>query len=188
MQLGFSSQRLEDIGESIIAQSTGRFILKTGDEKESEAIISRFNITDAGAQVIRHGLPGPGPGGAPFFAILNAGGARYEQLVVNSLGPVELWSLSTTPGDTALRERLYNRLGSSEALRRLATVFPKGSALSEIERRKTDRLRRGEMAADAEEGVVDEIAAELLNGEGIGMRLRDRIAANDDAVTAIAAE
>ncbi|MGI4796152.1 MAG: hypothetical protein ACRYG8_19265 [Janthinobacterium lividum] len=188
VQLGFSSQRLDDIGESIIAQSTGRFILKTGDEKESEAIIKRFNITEAGAQVIRHGLPGPGSGGAPFFAILNVNGKRYEQLVINSLGPVELWSLSTTPGDTALRERLYSRVGSSEALRRLATIFPKGSALTEIERRKTDRLRSGEMATEAEEGVVDEIASELLKGEGIGMRLRDLNIANDDGVVAVAAE
>lgn len=188
VQLGFSSQRLRDIGESILAQATGRFILKTGDEKESQEIIERFNITDAGAQIIRFGLPGPGADGAPFFAIMTTDTGRYEQLVVNSLGPVELWSLSTTPGDTGLRDRLYTRLGSSEALRRLAKIFGKGSALSEIERRKAERLRRGEMDTEAESGVIDEMAAELTNGEGIGMRLRDEIAANDDSILAFAAE
>ena len=188
VQLGFSSQRLQDIGESIIAQSTARFVLKTGDEKESEEIINRFNINEAGAQVIRFGLPGPGPDGAPFFAIINADGARYEQLVVNSLGPVELWSLSTTPGDTGLRDRLYARLGSGEALRRLSKIFGKGSALGEIERRKVERLRRGELDTEAQNGVIDEMAAELINGVGIGMKLRDELGANDDSKQLAAAE
>jgi hypothetical protein len=37
-----------------------------------------------------------------------------EVKLVNSLGPVELWALSTTPGDTALRNRLYARIGFSD--------------------------------------------------------------------------
>lgn len=39
-------------------------------------------------------------------------------MLVNSLGPIELWALSTTPGDTGLRNRLYDRVGFSEGLRR----------------------------------------------------------------------
>ena len=180
VQMGFASQRLGDFGESIIAQSTARFILKTGDEMETEAIIKRFNLNDAGAQVVRYGLPGPGAEGAPFFVIINANATNYEQLLINFLGPVELWSLSTTPGDTSLRNRLYTRLGSSEALRRLAKVFPAGSAMAEIDRRKTERLKRGQMEAEAEEGVVDQLAAEIGNGEGIAILLRDGSTWADD--------
>jgi intracellular multiplication protein IcmB len=93
--------------------------------------------------------------------------------VLNSLGPIELWALSTTPGDTALRNRLYERVGFSEGLRRLARVFPAGSAMKEIERRTDERLSRGEMATQAEEGVIDVLASELVDGHGIGMKLRD---------------
>jgi intracellular multiplication protein IcmB len=176
IQLGFSSQRLKDMGDGITSQATGRFILRAGDEKEAEEIVSRFNLSEASAGIIRYGLNGPGPGGAPFLAIFTADGAKYEQMLVNSLGPIELWALSTTPGDTGLRNRLYDRVGFSEGLRRLAKVFPRGSALKEIERRKADRLTRGELDTKAEMGVIDELAHELIDGRGIGMKLQDGIA------------
>jgi len=86
--------------------------------------------------------------------VLSAGGAKYEQMLINSLGPIELWALSTTPGDTGVRNRLYDRVGFSEGLRRLAKVFPAGSALTEIERRKAERLTRGELDTKAELGVI----------------------------------
>ncbi|WP_158803503.1 ATP-binding protein [Acidisoma sp. L85] len=174
IQLGFASQRLKDMGDGITSQATGRFILRAGDEKEAEEIIARFNLSEASAGVVRYGLNGPGPAGAPFLAVFSADGAKYEQMLVNSLGPIELWALSTTPGDTALRNRLYDRVGFSEGLRRLAKVFPRGSALKEIERRKADRLTRGELETKAELGVIDELAGELINGTGMGMKLRDQ--------------
>ena len=173
IQLGFSSQRLSDMGEGIIAQSTGRFVLRAGDEREAEEIATRFNLSKASADVVRYRLNGPGPEGAPFLAIFVNEGARYEQMVYNSLGPIELWALSTTPGDTALRNRLYDRVGFSEGLRRLSKVFPAGSALQEIDYRKAERLKRGEQSSWAETGVVDELAGELIDGRGLGIKLRD---------------
>ena len=89
------------MGDSLISQSTGRFVLRAGDEKEAEEIITRFNLSEASASVVRNGIHGPGPEGAPFLAVLQVDNAKYEQLLVNTLGPVELWALSTTPGDTA---------------------------------------------------------------------------------------
>ncbi len=172
IQLGFSSQRLKDMGDGITSQATGRFILRAGDEQEAEQIINRFNLTEASASIVRYGLNGPGPQGAPFLAVFSADNAKYEQMLVNSLGPIELWALSTTPGDTSLRNRLYDKVGFSEGLRRLAKVFPRGSALKEIERRKVDRLTRGELDTKAEAGVVDELASEMVDGRGIAIALR----------------
>jgi len=56
IQLGFASQRLSDMGDALISQSTGRFVLKAGDEREAEELIARFNLTPASAAVVRHGL------------------------------------------------------------------------------------------------------------------------------------
>lgn len=172
VQLGFASQRLSDMGDGIVSQSTARFVLRAGDEKEAEEIIDRFNLSEASADVVRFRLHGPGPSGAPFLAVLQADNAKYEQMLVNTLGPIELWALSTTPGDRALRNRLYDRLGFRESLRRLAKIFPRGSAEKEIEERKAKRLRRGELGARAEASVIDELAAELADAHGIGTRLR----------------
>ena len=90
IQLGFSSQSLRHMSEEVISQSTGRFILRCGDEKEAEEIIDRFNLSEASAAVVRYGLNGPGPAGAPFLAILQADDAKDEQKLVNTLGPIEL--------------------------------------------------------------------------------------------------
>jgi len=188
IQLGFSSQRLRDMGDGIVSQSTGRFVLRAGDEKEADEIITRFNLSEASAAVVRFGLHGPGPAGAPFLAILDVDNAKYEQKLVNTLGPIELWALSTTPGDTALRNRLYDRIGFSEALRRLSKIFPSGSALKEIERRKSERLRGGEIDARAQAGVIDELADELVDGRGVGLKLRPYEGVDDFDRTPIAAQ
>lgn len=188
LQLGFASQEIGDMPDNIINQSTGRFVLRLGSEKEKDAVIDLFGLSEASAEVVRFALNGPGPDGAPFLAVFQAGGAKYEQMLVNSIGPVELWALSTTPVDTALRNRLTQRLGFSEGLRRLVKVFPRGSAAEEFERRKDERLRRGESDGRAEEGVIDEIANELIDGKGIGIVLRDIERARADANYDLAAE
>ena len=169
------------MGDEVVAQSTGRFVLGADDQREREEIIKRFGLTEASAKIVRHRLTGPRRNGAPFLAIFRAEQANYEQLLVNSLGPVELWALSTTPGDTSLRNRLYERVGFSEGLRRLSKVFPNGSAMDEIERRTKVRLKNGDVADRVEAGVVDEIADELIRGHGLGLTLRpDEHAASDE--------
>ncbi len=172
VQLGFASQRLSDMGDGIIAQSTGRFVLGADDQREREAIIKRFDLSDASAKIVRNRLTGPKRDGAPFLAIMRAEQAHYEQFLINSLGPVELWALSTTPSDTSLRNRLYDRVGFSESLRRLSKVFPNGSATEEIERRTNARLKKGDAADRVKAGVVDELADEMIEGRGLGLVLR----------------
>ncbi len=182
VQLGFTSQRLSDMGDGVIAQSTGRFVLGADDQRERELIIERFGLTDASSKIVRHRLTGPRGDGAPFLAIFRAEQEHYEQFLVNSLGPVELWALSTTPADTSLRNRLYDRVGFSEGLRRLAKVFPNGSATGEIERRTRTRLKKGDAAELVEAGVIDELASELIEGRGLGLFLRPHEEAAGEAL------
>jgi intracellular multiplication protein IcmB len=192
VQLGFASQRLSDMGDGIIAQSTGRFVLGADDQRERDEIIKRFGLNDASAKIVRNRLTGPRRDGAPFLAIMRAEQAHYEQFLINSLGPVELWALSTTPSDTSLRNRLYDRVGFSEGLRRLSKVFPNGSAMEEIERRTKARLRKGDAADRVEAGVVDELTSELIEGRGLGLVLRpyepDPVAPKTSQITLPAAE
>jgi intracellular multiplication protein IcmB len=173
VQIGFASQLLADFSDGILAQSTGRFVLRAGDQREVDDVVKRFALSDASAKILRYKLTGPKKTGAPFLALFSTdGGAAYEQLLINSLGPIELWALSTTPGDTSLRNRLYARVGFSEGLRRLSKVFPAGSAVDEIERRTKARLRKGDLQEKVESGIVDELASELIDGHGLGLVLR----------------
>ena len=173
VQIGFASQRLSDFSDGILAQSTGRFVLRAGDQREVDEVVERFALSEASAKIVRYRLTGPKKTGAPFLAILSTdGGMAYEQLLINSLRPAELRAPSTTPGDTSLRNRLYAKVGFSEGLRRLSKVFPAGSALDEIERRTKARLKKGDMQDSVESGVVDELAGELIGGYGLGLVLR----------------
>jgi len=97
VRLGFASQRLSDMGDGIIAQSTGRFVLGADDQRERYEIIERFGLTEASTKIVRHRLTGPCRDGAPFLAIFRAERAHYEQFPVNSLGPVELWRCPPHP-------------------------------------------------------------------------------------------
>ena len=56
MQLGFASQRLSDMGDALISQSTGRFVLRAGDQREAEEVVERFDLTPASAEIVRYGL------------------------------------------------------------------------------------------------------------------------------------
>ena len=57
-------------------------------------------------------------------------------------------------------------------MRRLAKVFPAGSAQKEIERRKAERLRGGEMEARATQSVIESLSGELIDGRGVALMLR----------------
>ena len=174
VMLGLSSQRMSDFGEHLVKVATGLFICGVGNMEEADEIIKARKLSDATGQIIRHRLTGPrrDGGGAPFVTVLNASDAQWEQVLVNVPGPIDLWALSTTPEDCALRDRLYDRLGASEALRRLSEVFPTGSAVMEINRRKEGRLRRGEDEEVVEASVVEELVSDLYNGTGLGVILR----------------
>ena len=175
VQIAVTSQSILHFDDELIGFTTDRFVLGAGDMEEADLITKRFQLSEAGSWIVRNRLNGPDAdgGGAPFLVTLKAYNRDYEQMLVNSLGPVELWALSTSPHDVNLRARMYNRLGPAEGRRRLAIAFPKGTATGEIERRKDERLKRGEQQDRAEEGVYEELAQELFDGRGVGMKLRD---------------
>ena len=98
-------------------------------------ICERFGLSETARGVIRHKLTGPKSSGAPVLFVLGTVDGRYEQHLYNTLGPIELWALSTSSEDVSIRTRLYNRLGAHRARTMLAANFPGGSARGEIKRR-----------------------------------------------------
>ena len=162
VQLALSSQRLEDFGPSLVELANRYWLLGAGGKvREIETLSEVFALSDVLADAISYELTGPGPGGAPALLIASRRGGRFEQLVYNVPGPVELWALTTSPRDVALRDRLYGRLPPAAARAVLARHFPSGTAGERIDAELRRHELRGGRNAASESDVLDLLAENL---------------------------
>ncbi|MCB9988209.1 MAG: type IV secretion protein IcmB [Rhodospirillales bacterium] len=164
VQIILASQLLDDFSQDMIDLATGVWVLGTAvSEAAVENIRERFGLSETARDVIRFRLTGPKSGGAPMLFILGTNDGRYEQYLINTLGPIELWALSTSMEDVAIRNRLYGRLGAGTARRLLAATFPGGSARGEIKRRVLAKSEKeGESKSAMTSAVIEEIVQELV--------------------------
>ncbi len=168
VRLALASQRLEDFGGALAELANRYWILGAGGKaREEETLAGLFSLSDTLSDAVRYRLTGPGKDGAPALLIAAGQGGRFEQLLVNTPGPVELWALTTSPADAALRRRLYARLAPDEARRALARAFPEGSARGRIEREMARMNEPGAGRAASEEAVLDRLADEVARAAGI---------------------
>jgi intracellular multiplication protein IcmB len=164
VQIVLASQLLDDFSQDMIDLATGVWVLGTAiSDAAVENVVDRFGLTPTAANIIRFRLTGPKSGGAPVLFVLGTTSGRYEQHLISTLGPIELWALSTSSEDVAIRNRLYNKVGAGRARQLLAANFPGGSARTEIRRRV---LMKSESDTDSKaamtSAVIDEIVEELV--------------------------
>lgn len=163
VQIVLASQLLDDFDDDMVDLATGIWVAGTAvSDTAVDKIVSRFGLTETARNIIRFRLTGPKASGAPVLFVLGTTEGRYEQHLINTLGPVELWALSTSTEDVSIRSRLYEQIGAGRARQILAANFPGGSARSEIKRRIITRAEKGEARNAAQSEVINEIVAELV--------------------------
>lgn len=163
VQIVLSSQLLDDFDKDMVDLATGVWVLGTAiSDNAVDAAQERFGLSNTARNIIRYRLTGPRSGGAPCLFVLGSNEGRYEQHLINTLGPIELWALSTSTEDVAIRDRLYARLGARRSRQMLAASFPGGSARPEIKRRVMTRSEKGEIHAAATSEVIKEIVEEIV--------------------------
>jgi intracellular multiplication protein IcmB len=164
VHIALSSQLLDDFDQHMIDMATGVWILGAQDRAADEAA-QMFNLSPTARDIIQYRLTGPGPRGAPFLFVPSLKEGKHEHLLYNTLGPTEIWALSTSAEDTAIRSRLYDLLGPIEARRVLAERFKHGTAKKEIERRVAKAMERGaKNPTDAQQGIIEQLVKELAGG------------------------
>ena len=164
VQIALSSQLLDDFDDSMIDLATGIWVLGAAiSDQAVDNVVDRFGLSETARNVIRHKLTGPKSIGAPVLLVLGTVDGRYEQHLYNTLGPIELWALSTSSEDVAIRTRLYERLGSHRARQMLAANFPGGSARGEIKRRIMMSADSNKTRSAALSEVIDGIVEELVD-------------------------
>lgn len=163
VQIVLASQLLDDFSPDMVDLATGVWICGTAvSDRAINDTADRFGLSDTARWVMRYRLTGPRPSGAPVLLLLSTNEGRYEQHLVNTLGPVELWALSTSTEDVDLRNKLYEALGAAYGRSILAHFFPSGSARQEIRRRVVQRMEKGEIESGATSVVIGELAKEII--------------------------
>ena len=156
VRIALASQLPGDFGREILDVASTVLVFDAPSESSAKLFSEQFGLSDAELRILRHRLTGPTEDGAPLFAIMRHKQGAVRQLLYLTLGSPELWALSTTPEDTALREQLLKSLNPSEARAALAARFPGGSAKSEFERLAA---RRAEQDCEAEmSGILETLA------------------------------
>jgi intracellular multiplication protein IcmB len=177
VQIALSSQLLDDFDTDMVDLATGIWVLGAAiSDSAVDNIRERFGLSQTARNIIRFKLTGPRAGGAPVLFVLGTIEGKYEQHLINTLGPIELWALSTSAEDVAIRGRLYSKLGATRSRQMLAINFPGGSARGEIKRRVMMLAEKGELRSAAVSQVVEEIVNELVEASQTKLRNPDEVA------------
>lgn len=164
VQIVLASQLLDDFDDDMVDLATGVWVLGTAvSDKAVDDVRERFGLSETARNIIRYKLTGPRAGGAPALLILGTNEGRYEQHLINTLGPIELWAFATSVEDVLIRNQLYAKFGAGRARQLLAVTFPGGSARNEIKRRIIMKSQEGsESKSAALAAVIEEIVAEIV--------------------------
>ena len=164
VQIALISQSLDDFDETMVEFATGIYIMDAGQAQTVEKSAKIFGLSETAQIALRTRVHGPREGGATFFVQYATKNGINQQLVTSTLGPIELWSFSTTVEDALLRNQLYKRIGPREARRVLATLFPSGSISRYIEERLNQMREKeeGVITENANFSAIDELADTIL--------------------------
>lgn len=164
VQIALISQSLDDFDPVMIEFATSIFIMDAGPEQSIKRSTEIFGLSETARVALKTRVHGPRAGGATFLAQFATKGGMNTQLLTSTLGPIELWSFSTTAEDARIRNKLYVKIGPSEARRVLANLFPSGSVKSLIESRLATLKEQQGMIEEANNlSIADQLLEEILD-------------------------
>jgi intracellular multiplication protein IcmB len=164
VQIALISQSLEDFDPVMVEFATSVYIMDAGPEQAIKRSTEVFGLSDTARTALKTRVHGPREGGATFLAQFSTKHGINTQVLTSTLGPIELWSFSTTAEDARLRNSLYQKLGPKEARRLLAVLFPSGSVKSLIEDRLSMVREEEGMIEEADSSsLVDKLLKEILD-------------------------
>src|SRR5476649_2533582 len=156
VQIALISQSLDDFDPVMVEFATSVFIMDAGPEQAIKRSTEIFGLSETARVALKTRVHGPRAGGATFLAQFSTKTGINTQLLTSTLGPVELWSFSTTAEDARIRNKLYEKLGPGEARRVLANLFPGGSVKSLVEARlATTKEHEGVIAESDNLSIAD---------------------------------
>ena len=164
VQIALVSQSVEDFDEVMIEFATSIFIMDAGPEQAIRKTTKIFGLSDTAQHALRSYVHGPSEEGSTFLAQFATKEGMNTQLLTLTLGPVELWALTTTAEDVNIRNQLYRKIGSSDSRRVLATLFPSGSATKYLtEKLTTMKQQTGFIDEDMRVSVSNQLIKDIMD-------------------------
>jgi intracellular multiplication protein IcmB len=167
LDVTLASQSIKDFDETMKSFATAIFIMDGGNEKDIKELVDTFGMEDPAEQWYLskgkvHGPRGGRPGVFMAKFITNTG--KYTQLLSAYIGSSEMWALSTTAEDAAIRNKLYGLIGPSKSRTLLAKHYPWGIK-KVVEQRKETMGSGNDIEKD--DNIYQQLIDELLRREGI---------------------
>lgn len=156
------SQSVSDFDDTMLEFATAKIVLSKANEKVARTMRETFGMSETAEFAIKNSIRPPGPHGATFLGMFATKQGDATHLLNNTMGGIKLWAFSTSNEDTYVRDSLYRRIPPAAARKFLARLYPGGSVVEEIERRKRSLEGEGLAGASGGEGVIDDFVSELL--------------------------
>ncbi|OGT52817.1 MAG: type IV secretion protein IcmB [Gammaproteobacteria bacterium RIFCSPHIGHO2_12_FULL_41_15] len=163
VQIALLSQSLEDFSDVMVEFATSVFIMDAGPEQSVRKTAEVFGLTHTAEIALKTRVHGPREDGSTFLAQFATKYGLNTQLLTATLGPVELWALNTTAEDVNVRNQLYKKIGSKEARRLLASLFPTGTIVKALEDRYAEYKEEGHLIDDdIKHSIMQQLVNEII--------------------------
>lgn len=159
VQIALSSQSVDDFDTIMVDFATCIYILDAGPQQAIDKATKIFGLTPTTRNALKVGVHGPRAGGGTLLGIFSTKNGVNTQLLTNTIGPVELWSFSTTAEDAEVRNRLYQKIGAQSARRVLAAMYPGGSLVASLDKKIVEMKELGTY----NEGTAKELLNIMVN-------------------------
>lgn len=153
------SQVTADHGQ-LFSLASGNHILKRGSPEDTEFQRKALNLSQTDTQAMNLFLNGPTKAGVTFLSQWTTKKGKFSQLYTSTVGPMIMWSFSSTFEDKNIRRIVFDELGRDIGRVVLAKHYPGGSAKDEVDRRKRSVKSIDEQ--DLIEGACKEVAMEMV--------------------------
>ena len=174
LDVTLASQSIKDFDDDMRSFATSIFIMDGGNERDIQELVDTFGMDDDSEREYlskghvhgpRNGKPGV------FMAKFNTNTGKYTQLLRAYVGSMEMWALSTTSEDCAVRDRLYERVGPAPARKLLAEFYPWGVKKVIEDRKQALKDNGGDITSDsANKKLFEALCDEILIRAGYKTR------------------
>ena len=174
VQVALLSQSLDDFDSVMVDFATAIYIMDAGPAQTVEQAAKVFGLSETAKYALKARVHGPRAGGGTMLALFSTKSGSNVQLITNTIGPVELWSFSTTAEDAKIRNALYDKIGPSNGRKILSIMYPGGSIAPVVEQRINAMKEDGTVDDDSSGGIVNELLAEILHEYNTNPMYRDQ--------------